>query len=58
MVFRAAALVGGWLAGSAGWFWGRGFVVSGLGGGGWSGGLVVVFAWFGGGLLGGGGCLG
>ena len=29
MVFRAAALVV-WLAGSAGWFWDRGFVVSGL----------------------------
>jgi len=30
MVFRAAALVVVWLAGSAGWFWDRGFVVSGL----------------------------
>ncbi|MCM8854017.1 hypothetical protein [Cutibacterium sp. 37298] len=28
--FRAAALVVVWLAGSAGWFWDRGFVVSGL----------------------------
>ena len=27
MVFRAAALVVVWLAGSAGWFWDRGFVV-------------------------------
>ncbi|ERS31143.1 MAG: hypothetical protein HW422_1, partial [Cutibacterium acnes] len=25
MVFRAAALVVVWLAGSAGWFWDRGF---------------------------------
>lgn len=30
MVFRVAALVVVWLAGSAGWFWDRGFVVSGL----------------------------
>ena len=30
MVLRAAALVVVWLAGSAGWFWDRGFVVSGL----------------------------
>lgn len=30
IVFRAAALVVVWLAGSAGWFWDRGFVVSGL----------------------------
>ncbi|MES8058936.1 hypothetical protein U6R69_12115, partial [Cutibacterium acnes] len=51
MVFRAAALVVVWLAGSAGWFWDRGFVVSGLVWQGWSGRLVMVSAWFVWGLL-------